>query len=487
MSEYQPTNLLFIFADQHNRRSLGCMGHPLVKTPNMDALAERGTLFRNAYTNGPICVPARASLATGRHVFDIGKWDNCTPYQGVEPSWGHRLADAGQRCVSIGKLHYRAQEDPNGFEQSHLPMHILYGQGMLYTICRDPMPSMKKFGHLVHTSGEGESTYTQYDHQITERTLQWLREEGTKSDKPWALFVSLVCPHPPWNAPADFYRQYPLEDIDMPVNYGLDERPMHPGLEDYRQFFGVQDTFDEETLRRVIASYYGMVTYLDDNLGKIVNALDACGLAANTRIVYTSDHGESMGQKGMFSKCNMFEESVGIPMIMSGPGVPSGQQVDAPTQLVDLFPTVLESTGVTPAEEDLELPGTSLLRMAGGERPERVILSEQHSAGSRSAVFMVRDGRYKYVRYMHDGYAPHLYDLDADPTELDDLGTDPAHAGVVAACAAKLEGLMDPAAVDAAAKAHQAELLEAGGGQEAVVAKGSPGYTPAPGEDPHFM
>ncbi|MGI9336724.1 MAG: sulfatase-like hydrolase/transferase [Gammaproteobacteria bacterium] len=486
MSDYAPTNLLFIFSDQHTRRAVGCMGHPVVKTPHMDALAERGTVFRSAYCNGPICVPSRASLATGRYVFDIGKWDNCKPYFGEEPSWGHRLASAGHRAVSIGKLHYRREGDSNGFENEHLPMHILNGQGMLFTICRNPMPISRKFSHLVRTSGAGESTYTGYDRQITERAIEWLRDEATRSGKPWALFVSLVCPHPPWKAPADFYRLYPLEDIDLPLAYSKGQRPVHPGLEDYRHFFGVRDEFDEQTLRRVIASYYGMISFLDDNVGKLLETLDECGLTGSTRIIYTSDHGESMGQKGMFSKCNMFEESVGIPMIMAGPGVPAGRSVDAPTQLLDLFPTILESTGVTPTDEDTALPGTSLLRIADGDRPERVIFAEQHSAGAKSAVYMLRNNAHKYVRYM-EGYPPQLYDLEVDPLELDDLSTDPDRTETLAASEARLNELIDPKVVDEAAKADQAERLEAGGGPEAIVAKGSPGYTPAPGESPVYM
>jgi choline-sulfatase len=486
MTDYTPSNLLYIFSDQHTRRALGCMGHPIVKTPHMDALAERGTLFRNGYCNGPICVPSRASMATGRHVHDIGKWDNCKPYFGEEPSWGHRMADAGQRAVSIGKLHYRREGDPSGFSPEILPLHVLYGEGMLFTICRDPAPVSKKFAHLVHASGEGESSYTDYDHKITERSIQWLREEGTSADKPWTLFVSLVCPHPPWNAPAEFYARYPVADVDLPVAYGLDERPMHPGLEDYRHFFGVRDTFNEETLRRVIASYYGMISYLDDNLGKLMHTLEECGLMDSTRVLYTSDHGESMGQKGMFSKCNMFEESTGIPMILAGPGVPAGNVVDAPTQLLDVFPTVLEATGVAPTDEDTELPGTSLLRMADGEKPDRVVLSEQHSAGAKSAVFMVRTGTHKYVRYLED-YAPQLFDLENDPLELVDLAQQAEHADVLAACKAKLEQLLDPVAIDRACKDDQNERLEAGGGIAAIIAKGSPGYTPAPGETPEYM
>ena len=365
MSATDPTNLLFIFSDQHTRRALGCMGHSVVKTPHLDALAERGTLFRNAYCNGPICVPSRASLATGRHVFDIEKWDNCKPYFGEEPSWGHRLMDRGRRAASIGKLHYRDAGDPNGFDPEIAPMHIMDGVGMLFTICRDPMPVSRKFADLVMHAGGGDSTYTGYDRDITERSVRWLREEATREDAPWALFVSLVCPHPPWLAPDAYYSLYPLEDIDMPVAYGLDERPRHPGLEDFRGFFDIEGAFDEVTLRKVIAAYYGMVSYLDDNIGKLLAVLDETGLAPKTRILYTSDHGESMGQKGMMSKCNMYDESVGVPMIMAGEGVPCGHAVDTPVQLLDVFPTILEATGTEPTDEDRALPRHVALRARG--------------------------------------------------------------------------------------------------------------------------
>ena len=202
MSDTKASNFLFIFSDQHTRRALSCHGHPVVKTPHLDRLAERGALFKSAYCNGPICVPSRASLATGRHVHDIGMWDNCRPYHGQIPSWGHRLIDQGHQVASIGKLHYRSSDDYNGFKPELLPMHILNGVGLLMTICRDPLPVSKKFSWLVNSAGAGDSTYTDYDRDITARAERWIDEEAPKHrDKPWALFVSLVCPHPPWQAP----------------------------------------------------------------------------------------------------------------------------------------------------------------------------------------------------------------------------------------------------------------------------------------------
>ena len=483
----KPMNLLFIFSDQHTRHASGCYGSSIVKTPNLDRLAEGGTLFRNAYCNGPICVPSRGSMATGMSVNALEVWDNCSPYFGQAPSWGHRMLSEGKRAVSIGKLHYRDTSDPNGFDEEIIPMHIIQGVGMLFTICRNPMPTQKKFSWLVENSGAGDSTYLQYDHDITQRSIAWLEDVASKnSDQPWALFVSLVCPHPPWIAPEQFFNLYPSEEIPLPVAYSESERSMHPGLEDFRRFFGVQGKFDNETLKKVTAAYYGMISYLDENIGKLMATLDKTGLSENTRVIYSSDHGESMGQKGMFSKCNMYEESVGIPMIMSGPDLPKGQEIDTPTQLMDIFPTILEATGVTQKDEDQELEGESLISLAEGKVPDRSILSEQHSAGTKSALYMIRKGKWKYVHYV-EGYSSHLFDLENDPLELKDLGNDPDFTDQLNSMEKELRTHLDPEIVDQKAKDKQAERLELGGGMEAVLAKGSPGYTPAPGEEPEYM
>lgn len=483
MSE-KPKNLLFIFSDQHSRRVTGCYGHPIVKTPHLDRLAEEGTIFKNAYCNAPICVPSRGSLATGRYVNDpnLEVWDNCSPYFGQVPSWGHRLMVEGYHVVSIGKLHYRNKSDPNGFDKSLIPLHVYHGVGNLYNIVRDPLPTANAFQYIVKNAGVGNTTYLDYDRRITEHAINWLKKKAQhETNKPWVLFVSLVCPHPPWIAPSKFYDLYPHKDIDMPQLYRLNERPMHLGLEDFRQYFGVRGTFDEKTLRKVIASYYGMISFLDDNIGKIISVLEETGLSGNASILYTSDHGESMGQKGMFSKCNMYEESVGVPMIISGPDFPTCKEIVTPVQLIDIFPTILEATGSEIMDEDKELPGKSLQQIAHGDKPERVIFSEQHCAGAKSAVFMLRRGDWKYVRYLED-YPPQLFNLVSDPNEYYDLAAYPNFQKELDRCEVALRDLIDPEGVDQRAKAKQSERIEVGGGVDAVLRKTFPGYTPIPSE-----
>tara|TARA_B110000046_G_C12988032_1_gene396590 strand:+ start:381 stop:1832 length:1452 start_codon:yes stop_codon:yes gene_type:complete len=482
----KPSNMLFIFSDQHTRNATGCYGHPQVKTPHLDKLAAGGTRFTNAYTNGPICVPSRASMATGRHVHDIGIWDNCRPYHGETPSWGHLLMEQGHRVTSIGKLHYRDTQDPNGFSEEIVPLHVIGGVGMLFTIIRDPMPVSKKFRMLVDGAGRGTSTYTDYDADITEKAIKWLNEEASKhTDKPWTLFVSLVCPHPPWLAPDKFYDMYPPEKVTWPTDYDRDDWHTHPAYDDFRQFFGIKDGFDEATTRKVVSAYFGMISYLDDNIGKLLHALEKNGLTDNTRVLYSSDHGENMGAKGLFSKCNMTEESTGIPMILSGPDVPNGKVVDTPVQLLDVFPSILDAAGVQPNITEKDLKGHSLFDLANDAKPDRIIISEQHSAGAKSASFMVRKDQYKLI--YHVGYPNQLFDLEKDPEERVDLSSDPAFASVSADLEAQLRKILDPEEIDKKAKADQAARIKEGGGQDAIVAKGSPGYTPAPGETPVFV
>ena len=246
-------------------------------------------------------------------------------------------------------------------------------------------------------SGFGNSTYLDYDRLITEETLSWIdyTAKNNKKNK-WALFVSLVCPHPPWIAPEEYSKLYPVEDIELPIAYNEDERPMHQGLEDYRKYFGIQNTFEEKTVRKVTAAYYGMISFLDNNIGKIINKLKETGLYDNTRLIYSSDHGESMGHKGMFSKCNMFEESVSVPLIISGNDIPKNNKNDELVQLIDIYPTILESFNIAKSNEE-EFLGKSLLKIAKEKKYNRPVISEQHSAGAKSAVFMFRKGKWKFV------------------------------------------------------------------------------------------
>ena len=283
----KPSNLLFILSDEHNKKVLGCAGHPMVKTPNLDALAARGTRFTSAYTNCPICVPARASFATGRYVHQTRCWDNAIAYTGQPAAWGHRLMEQGHRVASIGKLHYKASDArANGFDEEILPLHIVSGLGDLLGLIRDELPRRTGSLKLGPEAGPGESEYTKYDRAIAEETAKWLRQAATRpGGKPWALYVGFVSPHFPLIAPQAFYDLYPPHRVPWPALYDAAERPRHPFLDAMRKCLCFDEAFDAPMVRRAIAAYFGLTSFLDDNVGKILRVLEATGLAGNTRVV----------------------------------------------------------------------------------------------------------------------------------------------------------------------------------------------------------
>ncbi len=477
----KPTNLIIIMSDEHNPKVMGCNGHPLVKTPNIDALAAAGTSFTSAYTTCPVCVPARAAFATGKYVNQIGYWDNADAYEGAIPSWHHRLRDRGHRVVSIGKLHFRGLPgDDHGFSEEIIPMNIIEGKGDLMGLVRTDLPARGLSWKIAKLAGPGETSYTFYDREIATKAQIWLREEAPKyRDKPWVLFVSFVCPHFPLVAPAEFYYQYPVDQISLPKQYAQNERPLHPYLRDYSDSFCYDKFFDEVKLKKAIAAYYGLCTFLDDNIGKVLRTLDATGLTENTRVLYTSDHGDNLGARGLWGKSTMYEEVAGVPLIIKGPDIPRGVKITEPANHVDAYPFILEAAGASVPEAYDNHPGKSLFKLAAGYKPERNVLSEYHGMGSTTGAFMIRHGKYKFVHYV--AYPPQLFDLEADPEELRDLAGDPAHAATLEECRERLSRICDPAEVDARAKRRQAELLEENGGREAVIKRGDLGFSPPPG------
>ncbi len=482
----QGRNVVFIMSDEHSRRVLGSYGNSVVRSPNLDAFADGGTLFENAYCNCPICVPSRASFATGRYVHAIGYWDNAFPYRGTPASWGHRLHDTGHRCDSIGKLHYRGSDDPNGFDNEILPLHVLKGEGDVQGMLRRPPPTRDSTGQLAGDAGAGNSTYLQYDRNIRVEAVQWLKDAAAKRpDKPWCLFISFVCPHFPLVAPPEFFNLYDLKTLPLPRLRDPADFPDHPVLRKLREVQNYEDHFrSEDHVRIALAAYYGMVSFLDDNIGRVLKALRETGLEDDTLVIYTSDHGDNLGTRTFWGKSNMYEEAVGVPLILKGPGIPSGHRVSTPVSLVDMYPTIIDAVGETAAPEERNLPGTSLLRLLDGQDADRTVFSEYHAVGSMTGIFMVRFGRYKYVHY--DGYRPQLFDLDADPMETRDLALVGGHDALIAEGKRRLCAICDPAEVSARAFNDQDRRIEELGGAEAVLKRGSYPYTPAPGEAPRF-
>lgn len=480
-------NVLFIFSDEHDPRHMGCSGSPLVKTPNLDRLAERGTRFTNACTPSPICVPARASLATGLPVQEIGYWDNALAYDGRVEGWGHALQKAGRRIESIGKLHFTNDRDPTGFSDQTLAMHVWEGIGMVWGSVRDPLPDRPaKIGHMLKQIGPGWSNYNQFDTDVGDATVNWLRERARRpDDKPWTLFTGFVAPHFPLVAPQEFFDLYPLDTIPHSKLLPADGYDHHPWIARMEQFMCQEARFagDPELRKLAIAGYFALCSFMDQKVGQVLDALDETEQADNTLVIYTSDHGDNAGARGLWGKSNLYRESTAAPVILSGPGVPAGETNDTPVNLTDMHATILEATGTPDLQDDRTRPSASLLQMLGTGDPDRTVMSQYHAVGAATGAFMVADARWKYHHYV--GYPAELFDLASDPEETVDLAGDPAFGGEIARLHGELVshlGGRTPEQVDRMAKDDQNALVEAHGGYEAAQSVGTPAATPVPGK-----
>lgn len=468
-------------SDQHNPKAMGCAGHPDVVTPNLDGLAKRGKRFLNAICASPICVPARAALATGRNIFETGYWDNVDAYDGEATAWHHVLRDAGHKVVSIGKLHYRGWAgDDYGFTESLLPMHIHGGKGEPKMLLRNPPADIGDGSNLLNSAGPGVSTYSRYDESIIESAVQWLDQHRASVDgsKPWVLMVSLVAPHFPLTVPEDYFGLYSKRRLSMPksYHYGID-----PGAHPFDRQYAAASKYNlhfksEADVQRALAAYYGLITYLDHQVGRLLSALDSAGLSNDTRVLYLSDHGDNAGARGLWGKSTMYAESVGVPMILSGPDIEAGSRERAAVSHTDVYNTVLDAVGIPLTASTASSRSSSLLRPL---TPDRIVLSEYHTIGSRSAVYMLQNQHYKYVH--HCDLPAQIFDLVRDPEELNDIAAQEAEQSRRNSWESRLRMLCNPEEVDARAKARQQELIELFGG-EAAIRQGTSigGYTPAP-------
>ncbi|GIX10843.1 sulfatase-like hydrolase/transferase [Elioraea sp.] len=404
-------NLLVILSDAHQARALSCAGHPTARTPHLDALARRGTRFIAAYAPATARAAAFAALATGRMPTAIGRHlDDDDPYDGAIPAWQHAVRDAGHAVVAIGAL---ACHDPAGGDHGFSDRRLAGAAAAL--------PAA---GPLA---GPGESDQTRADRDIASEAQIWLREEAPRQGVPWCLLVSLATPGYPLIAPPEHYYAADPERLALPERSSAE---------------------DEAALRRRLAAYHGLVAFADEQVGRILDCLEQTGLALSTRVLYAAMRGESAGLRGPWGAPDLHEESIGVPMILAGHGVPQRTVVATPVSLRDLFPTVIDTLGL--AAEAPE--GTcSLVAVARGARPAREVVAEHRPAGACEPAVMLRDERWKLIR--RSGQPPQLFDLDADPDERADLGASPAHAALRMRLEARLAAALGAGTARGAARA----------------------------------
>lgn len=429
-------NILFMIADDHRFDGIGAYGNPVVRTPNLDRLAEDGMLFESIYTMGgqtaALCVPSRASLLTGANVFRSTVAGSEVPLGETEnpalwalnpdlPSLPETLRGEGYRTYGIGKWHNGREAFARGFSGG---TNIFFG-GMGDHVGL-PLHGYDPSGVYPAESAEPSDAFS--SELFADAAVDFIAEY--REEEPYFLYVSFTAPHDPRTPPQTYSDLYPAADMPLPPNF-LPEHPFDNGELDVRDELLASLPRDPDEIRQHLSDYYGMITHLDAQVGRLLQALEASGQAERTIVVYTADHGLAMGQHGLLGKQNLYEHSTHIPLIVLADGLPKGRRATGLGCQIDIFPTLCELAGVTlPRTAE----GKSLLPLAlAPVDDERPAARESVFAAYKTIQRMVSDGRWKLIRYYRseDGRGSEqvqLFDLASDPWETRNLGDHPEHA-----------------------------------------------------------
>ncbi len=426
-----PLNVLHIMADQLKSPALAAYGNRVCKTPHIDGLAARGTVFENFYSNFPLCAPSRASMLTGRQASRLGVFDNACDFPSQAPTVAHYVAALGYHTVLSGKMHFVGADQLHGY-QERLTTDIYPSDFGWTPDWRKSIPVAATGVNLRSVVEAGtckRSLQLDFDDEVAARSVQWLYDHGRKADaKPFFHTVSMTHPHNPYVTTQEYWDRYRHEDIDLPrvgpIPYaGLDAHSQRL-WKAYK--FGEYDV-SEEDVRRSRHAYYAMTSYIDDQVGRLLGALRDMDLAQNTVVIFTSDHGDMLGERGLWYKWMHYEDACRVPMIIAMPGQ-KASRVAAPASLMDFLPTVVAIADagagrfdpVAPLEGESLLPAITDAAALASERP---VYAEMNADGTFSPSFMVRRGDWKLVSC--EGDPPMLFDLRSDPDETKNLAGKP--------------------------------------------------------------
>jgi arylsulfatase K len=426
-------NIVFVQTDSQDGRVMGCMGHPAMgmATPNLDALADRGVLFTDAYCNNPICCPSRASMWSGQFTHHCEGWNN---YKGLEPdapTFRTRLDQAGYLTQTFGKTDYLSGS------------HTIRARVTPWTRAAGIRRPSYRIGP-PRVLQQDEPRVHRLDWGDVDRSVEWLAQ-ASRSDRPFMLYLGIRAPHPGFTTSPRYLETIDEAGVAVPPP---DERD-HPVMQYMRVAKNWEHGFSEQMVRQVRRVYFAMIAEVDAMVGRVLAAVDELGLADSTYVIFTSDHGEMAMEHRQVYKMTLYESSARVPLIIAGPNVGKGERVEAPASLVDIYPTLMDMAGL-PHPDGLD--GHSLMpELTGrpGDRPDWV-LGEFHDTACNTGTFMLRRGDWKYIVYV--GYDPQLFHLRDDPDEVRDLAQ--ARPDVVSDMDRRLRQIVDCEAVDAKVKAY---------------------------------
>ena len=460
MKTTQP-NILIVMVDQLAGTFFPDGPADFLHAPHLKGLAARSARFANNYTASPLCAPGRAAFMSGQLPSRTGVYDNAAEFTSSIPTFAHHLRAAGYHTALSGKMHFVGPDQMHGFEE-RLTTDI-YPADFGWT------PDYRKPGeridwwypNLGSVTGAGTaeiSNQMEYDDEVAFLAIQKLYDFARVSDqaerRPWCLTVSFTHPHDPYVARRQYWDLYEnCPALDPMVGF-IPEDQQDPHSQrlylasDYASF-----DITPEQVRRSRRGYFANISYIDDKVGELLSVLERTRMLDDTVILFCSDHGDMLGERGLWFKMCFYEGSARVPLMVAGKGLPSGL-IEAPTSNLDVLPTLCDLAGIDLSDIAPWSDGQSLQPLMRGEQRTAPVLMEYAAEGSYAPLVAIRDGRFKFVHCEID--PPQLFDLESDPQELRNLAADPAHADLVAGFSAKVRARWDMAAFDAAVRESQA-------------------------------
>jgi choline-sulfatase len=428
-------NVLLVMADQLAPSWLPVHGHGLVHAPSLDALAERSTVFESAYCPSPLCAPSRAGLLTGRLPSSTSVFDNAAELPASLPTVTHHLRAHGYFTALVGKMHFVGPDQLHGFEE-RLTADIYPGDLDWTPDWRLPASEHVPWYHTMESVLEPgvcvASLQQDYDDEVAFRAVRKIFDLARDGrERPFFLVVSFSNPHDPWELRQRYWDLYDRAAIDMPVVPAIPLAEADPHSRRLREMCGTDEiALTDDQLRAARHGYYAAISYMDERVGEVLGALRDAGVDDDTIVVFTADHGEMLGERGLWYKMSFFEQSARVPLFVRVPGAATARRVSEPVSLLDVAPTLLELAGA-PAAPEGAIDGESLVPLmardaAGRSEP---VVGEYLAEGVNAPAVLVRRGPHKFIACLGD--PDQLYDLAQDPAELVNLASEPEHEATV--------------------------------------------------------
>jgi choline-sulfatase len=427
MAERTKPNILFVMADQLAARCLPFHGHPIVQTPNLSRLAKEGVVFENAYTTAPLCATARATVMNGLLASRTGVYDNAAEFPSAIPTWAHYLRREGYKTCLSGKMHFVGPDQLHGLEE-RLTTDIYpadFGWTPDWRLKQERIDWWYHNMTSVLQPGIAEITnQLEFDDDVAFQARRKIFDHARfESDKPLALMVSFTHPHDPYAARKKFWDLYDDAEIDLPQVKPIAEKDRDPHHQRLHEMSAMDDyVVNEADLRAARHGYYANISYVDSLVGELIETLETTGMLDDTVIVFTSDHGDFLGERGLWYKMSFLEPSAHVPFVVWNPKRFKSRRVSEPVTLADILPTLAAlGQGKDTPELARSTDGRSLLPLLKGAKEDanHTAWGEYLAEGTISPMHMLRRGPWKFIHAPTD--PDQLFNLIDDPLELNNL------------------------------------------------------------------